>query len=1085
MKKKLLSSLLALAMILSLLPTVAFAEQAAPDSSGGDKNVAEFNGKKYPSLKEALEAVVEGGEGGKVSTVKLLDNITAPETISIQLGQDVIIEGDGHSVVLKPGGGTEEEAYQNSAFVLYDDATLTLDNVNMTIDGAAAQEKTESTGIAFDLLISSTVKLINSSKVTLKNLDSGVRSAGADDVEGVRNVIIDSSQLTASDIKGNFSNGMSLTVEKGSVVDVSKCGSHGLSVSDLTVTDSGVTVSDANYYGIRATGDVSISGKAATVTVDGCAGEKLNETGFLPVEVGTSGEASAFALSDGAALTLKNNGSTETARAATAGKDVVSLLGDTTAVIDNATLKGDVVAHEDSAANLTVTGKATIQGSVQNNGAGNVTVYGSTVTGAVAGSETGKTIVATSTVGSVTDNVESFGSTTADGAPIKDTMDGETVALANGAPCESLAAALRAIQDQGGTIILLKDIQTPETISAQLSKNINIVGNGHSVALKPGGGEAGEYQNSAFVLYDGAILTLDNVKMTIDGATSAEGVSANTGIAFDLLRPSGLQILNHSDVQLKNLDVSIRAAGEEASGKDRSILVKDSSLTADGMTRYFSGGYMSLALDAAKVSVNNCGTFGIAADTLTVTGASEVTVANTAESGIIADQALAISDSSAVKVQNCGTTQGKTAVAIGSAIRNSAITGDTSFALAESASLSVTGENAKIALGAQTSLDNKGEITGQIQYADPTEGQVRIVHMVDGQTYDVQSVAVVTEGNAKTAVFHKPADPSKSGYTFTGWDYGSNVKEQTDGKNSLTVADSKNVYTYEAQWHRKSSGGSTGGGSSSSYSVSVAATTNGSVKVSAKNAAKGSSVTITVTPETGYQLDDLTVTAKNGDAVKVTDKGSDTYSFTMPGSSVTVNATFEKAGATTRPSALPFTDVASGDWFYNAVKYASDQGLMNGVSANQFAPNQPTTRGMIVTMLWRLEGQPATSNASSFTDVDAGQYYAQPISWAAANKIVTGQSASIFDPNGSITREQLSAILFRYAQYKGYDVSAAKELTSFPDAGAVSAYATDAMKWSVGAGLVNGMDGKLNPTGGATRAQVATMFMRFCQTFVK
>ena len=154
--------------------------------------------------------------------------------------------------------------------------------------------------------------------------------------------------------------------------------------------------------------------------------------------------------------------------------------------------------------------------------------------------------------------------------------------------------------------------------------------------------------------------------------------------------------------------------------------------------------------------------------------------------------------------------------------------------------------------------------------------------------------------------------------------------------------------------------------------------------------------------------------------------------------------------------------------------------MMSGTGAGTFAPYATTTRGMIVTILHRLEGSPAEIT-SSFTDVLSGEYYAAPVAWASANKIVTGYSDGTFQPNAPITREQLAAILYRYAQYKNADVSRRAALTQFSDQSNVSAYAVDAMSWSVDAGLITGIDGRLEPAGYANRAQVATILMRLCE----
>ena len=272
---------------------------------------------------------------------------------------------------------------------------------------------------------------------------------------------------------------------------------------------------------------------------------------------------------------------------------------------------------------------------------------------------------------------------------------------------------------------------------------------------------------------------------------------------------------------------------------------------------------------------------------------------------------------------------------------------------------------------------------------------------------------------------------------------------------------------------------------STSYAITVSKADNGTVTASRTRANKGLTVTLTVKADEGYALDTLTVTGKNGNEIKLTDKGDGKYTFTMPASAVTVKASFAKDDAPVE-TGLPFTDVKAGDWFYEAVKYAYDNKLMDGTSSTTFAPLMTTNRAMIVTILWRLEGSPVVNYAMNFSDVESGVWYTEAVRWAAAEGIVKGYSDTVFAPDDTVTREQLATILYRYAEYKEYDVSAKGDLTTFADGSTVSTWAADGMTWAVGAQLITGKDGgKLDPTGTATRAEVATMLMRFCENVAK
>lgn len=309
------------------------------------------------------------------------------------------------------------------------------------------------------------------------------------------------------------------------------------------------------------------------------------------------------------------------------------------------------------------------------------------------------------------------------------------------------------------------------------------------------------------------------------------------------------------------------------------------------------------------------------------------------------------------------------------------------------------------------------------------------------------------------------------------------AKNIVAGSNTtVKVTGESSPYTYEFTYTKPSS--SSSGGSSSgktTYKVTTSAVNNGGVNASPSNAEKGATITITLSPDKGYKLDKLTVTDGSGKSVSTVKKSDTVYTFTMPASAVTVGVSYAKADET--PSKTTFNDVSANDWFASAVDYVTGKGMMNGTAANTFSPKANTTRGMVVTVLYRLENQPSTS-AASFTDVASGAYYANAVAWANANGIVSGYGSGKFGPNDKVTREQLAAILYRYAQYKKYDVSVGEDtnILSYNDAQSISSYAIPAIQWACGAGVVTGKSGsKLDPKGNATRAEVAVMLMRFCE----
>lgn len=302
------------------------------------------------------------------------------------------------------------------------------------------------------------------------------------------------------------------------------------------------------------------------------------------------------------------------------------------------------------------------------------------------------------------------------------------------------------------------------------------------------------------------------------------------------------------------------------------------------------------------------------------------------------------------------------------------------------------------------------------------------------------------------------------------------------GETVITVSIGSTTYTLHITSTHTSGGG--GGGTSASYRVTVEPSENGTVKSSHNTASAGTTVTLTATPQDGYRLTGLTVTDGAGNNVTLSDKGDGKYTFVMPSRAVTVKASFAPITA----GDLPFIDVPAGAWYEDGVRYVYQNGLMAGTSATTFGPDVTTTRGMIATILWRLEGSPQVDYAMAFDDVAANSWYAEAIRWAASEGIVSGYGDGKFGPDDIITREQMAAMLYRYAQYKGYDVSVGEDtnILSYTDFEDLSEYAIPAMQWAVGAGIISGTsESTLGPRGNASRAQVAVILTRYCENVAK
>ncbi len=379
-------------------------------------------------------------------------------------------------------------------------------------------------------------------------------------------------------------------------------------------------------------------------------------------------------------------------------------------------------------------------------------------------------------------------------------------------------------------------------------------------------------------------------------------------------------------------------------------------------------------------------------------------------------------------------------------------------------------------IGPEGTLENGGQINGS---------DSSLTEYAKSITLDKNSVYLYSNTGAQTVQLTAKVDPASLAdqIVWTSSDNSVATVDQTGlvtvvgdgtaeitatvGGQSATCTVNVSTYVYTGKY---------------SYEVFTSVGDNGTISVD-RYATEGDKVTIDVTPDEAYLLDALVVTA-NGKEVELTDNGDGTYTFTMPSADVKITATFAEDPDWTEPEPEEpstdvsdiFIDVAPNAWYTAAIQYAYDNGLMTGVSANEFAPDATTTRGMIVSMLARLEGV-ESANDAGFADVE-GEWYATAVNWAASVGVVSGYEDNTFRPNDAITREQLAAILMNYSAYKGEDVSARADLSAYTDQ--PSAWAEETMSWAVAEGLISGVTNtELQPQGQATRAQVAAILQRF------
>ena len=716
--------------------------------------------------------------------------------------------------------------------------------------------------------------------------------------------------------------------------------------------------------------------------------------------------------------------------------------------ITGGTLNGSIVLTDSSeGARLTITQKAKVNGNVTNSGKADVAITdGATVDGQVSNSAGGTMSVVNSTIGSVPEGTTAetivIVNSTVDGTLTTNTAENAAV-MVGGKTYETLGAAITAAK-AGDTIYVLKDIPEAAGIAVPSGKNFTIDFGGHAYTLKdPGAGSAGTESNGFQFLKDSTITLKNGTVRIAEGTISIKRI-----------------IQNYANLTLEDMHFF---AEHQADGEDYALSFNNGSIIFKGDTDIVTTSDEAIAFDVCKYSSypstnvtfdeSYTGTINgkIVYDS-TVADTHKLTIQGNGTFGAIeAASGAAEAAKSGIEV-----TSGHFAKPV-----NEDYLADSVKAQLESASNPEAPYSYYPSLEAAQAAAQPGDTITEVNATTGGTKYTVTLDYADGET--ANSLYTVTEGTKLTL-----PTPSRSGYTFEGWYDGSS-------RVSSPYKVMKDV-TLTAEWDYNGSSSSSG---SIRYTVSVEDTDNGSVEVSPTRASKGSTVTVTVKPDEGYELDELTVTDKNGDSVKLTDKGDGKYTFQMPASKVTVEAVF--TAVEPEPEGLPFTDVTSGDWFYDAVAYVYDKGMMEGTTDTTFAPTMNLTRSMIAQVLYNLEERPEAPGAAGFPDVAAGAWYADAVNWAAARGIVKGYDTGAFGPEDSVTREQLAAILYRYAQAKGYDTTqGGMAVREFSDSASISDWAQEAMAWAVNAQVLSGKgNGVLDPQGTATRAEVAQMLMNF------
>ena len=665
--------------------------------------------------------------------------------------------------------------------------------------------------------------------------------------------------------------------------------------------------------------------------------------------------------------------------------------------------------------------------------------------------------------------------TLASGDTFEKTEEGVLVAQAGEEKFTSFDDALTAaLAAEDHTLTLLQDVTKDISITA--GSTLTIVGSGKTlygtINCLVASGEHADQTNTN--------LTLNN--LTVDGDTDRNG-TADKSILITSQNQSA-NVVSGLNLTMTNCTVQNSKAG--VSGGQGLYLTNVKNLTIDGCTFTNCGGFQYaidlnlVAVQNAMISITNTTFNGMCGLTAPIKVAARGGEDGTNPPDITGAQASikSLTISGCIFDQTSGSD-----IVLGVTTKKGDKDGNK------------TGPFPVVIMDNQSSKDGK-QLTIKLDYTDGTKDNITVdigdTVVGDGTKDPAQGFTITAtagEGGAITPS-GRVAVAKGGSQTFTVTaDSGYSISDVTvdDSTAAAVVQNDNGTYTVQNVTkdcivHATFSKNSSSGGSSSSstrYTVSVEDTDNGSVKVSPTRASRGTTVTITVKPDEGYELDKLTVTGKDGDSIKLTDKGDGKYTFKMPASKVEVEAVFTAIETEPeQPESLPFTDVSSGEWYYDAVAYVYEKGLMDGTSAVTFDPGAVLTRAMTAQVLWNLAGSPAAPGGAGFTDVAADAWYAGAVNWAAAQGIVAGYDTGAFGPEDAVTREQLAAMLYRYAGTP----EPTGGLDGFADKDAASGYAADALCWAVGEGLLTGKDGgRLDPAGTATRAEVAVILMRFAE----
>ena len=1051
MKKRFLSTLMALCLALSLLPATALAADALPATEGEDGYITLESGDYALSGETTLSAPIK--VTGNVTLDLAGYTLRPAEEYS---DKHMIKVSEGGNLTLTDSGKTGKITTNDNSGIrgISNNGTFTMTSGAIEVHSYAIENIVTQASYSSEQPVICNInggELSASYAWTVLFMGAGMAgqsgSINRGEAGSVRN------DLMVVNISGDAK----ITGDQAITTNASNGIYAGftLNISGNAEISGGKNEQNCGIY-LPAVGETNIRGGhiVADQAIRIAAGE-LNITG------GTI--EGAAAMSENTDLISGGSGGTEGAivvgKAGSSGYvgDIAVEVSQNAKIINNKTNGAAVVVSDKNMANsnytdfdisvsiedVSVTGNVVKVSNLEDNrtqdgGNTTLTIQDATVTGNVTNqSQTGLIIRDTTVSGTVSNTSNGSTAVLGNSTIIGDTIDSEnsgTLYVENGESTGTYYAINERTSkvytdlntaiseaDDGDTITLLDDVVLDGTDKQDTKgaltisgKEFTLNGNGNTISAK---------ENTFTVQTDGKGPSLINVQ-------------GNSHVTFENVMLDGKGIAKHG-LNINGAEVTLDGVTITNNRWYAVMDNNDSTLTVESLTTY--GNQWGVNIDKGAEATFNNADIGEQASIVYESAYTSY------EGG---EGSLTIKGGTYNTVKTQGSAYGNVAITGGriDTVQNSA-----------AATVEITGGTIRTVIddnntSGQTSIENGATVTGTVNIT-PNSDECLLRYVVDGVTVYARAMGNADSG---TVDMGYTTTPTKRGYTFDGW--ACNQSGVTISGNRVSGVRAGQTYIFTAQWtENQSSSSDSGSDSEPSYSPVLDVSDGGTVRVSPRTPSEDDEVTITVDPDSGYEVGEVIVTDRNGREIDVTAERDGTYTFEQPRGRVTIAVTFVREGTSTF-----FADVAETYWAYNEIAWAYENGYVNGVTATTFAPGASISRQQIWMILARIAGDGPADMAAARQ-------------WSIDNGISDGTN-----PGSAVTRQQLAALLYRYAQMMGYANEARVDLSSFPDAGSVASYAVEPMQWSVANSIVGGTtDGTLNPTGTATRAQFAVMLYRF------